>query len=46
MNIEYHGCDVESIYGDIFQIGVDGGGRCGYLEAAISWTTEAPSATS
>lgn len=26
MNIEYHGCDVESIYGDIFQIGVNGGG--------------------
>ena len=23
---QYHGCDVESIYGDIFQIGVNGGG--------------------
>ncbi len=26
MNIEYHGCDVESIYGDIFQIAAGGGG--------------------
>jgi hypothetical protein len=26
LNIEYHGCDVETIYGDIFQIGPGGGG--------------------
>jgi hypothetical protein len=26
MNIEYHGCDVESIYGDIFQVAAGGGG--------------------
>jgi hypothetical protein len=26
MNIEYHGCDVETIYGDIFQIAAGGGG--------------------
>jgi hypothetical protein len=26
LNIEYHGCDVESIYGDIFRIGPGGGG--------------------
>jgi len=26
LNIEYHGCDVESIFGDVFQIGPGGGG--------------------
>jgi hypothetical protein len=26
MNIEYHGCDIESIYGDVFRIGAGGGG--------------------
>ena len=26
LNIEYHGCDIESITGDIFQIGPGGGG--------------------
>jgi hypothetical protein len=26
LNIEYHGCDVETIYGDIFRIGPGGGG--------------------
>jgi hypothetical protein len=26
LNIEYHGCDVESIFGDVFRIGSGGGG--------------------
>jgi Pectate lyase superfamily protein len=26
LNIEYHGCDVESIFGDVFRIGPGGGG--------------------
>jgi hypothetical protein len=26
MNIEYHGCDIESIYGDIFRVAAGGGG--------------------
>lgn len=26
MNIEYHGCDIETIYGDVFQVAAGGGG--------------------
>jgi hypothetical protein len=26
MNIEYHGCDIENIFGDVFRIGPGGGG--------------------
>lgn len=37
MNIEYHGCDIESIYGDVFRIGAGGGGRFGCSAAATSW---------